>query len=391
MKFFTFILSVGFLISVFVLGVHTTQAETNCVFTRDLQMEIVGEDVKCLQKYLNSSGFTITDSGVGSPGKETNQFKGLTKNAIIKWQTANGISPASGYFGAKSRAKYDELVNKTVPSTAVLNTPAPVVSNSNSAVSQVPDVIAVQQKAAELLIKKAIKAVEDADEQIDDARNDGTDVRVADENLDDARSDLFEAVDSYFAKNYSNAIKYGDDAYENAIDAYEDAGGETDEDEADNAIDKAEDAIELAENKIEAADDADEDVDEAEDLLEDAENKLEEAEQAFDDEDYEEAINIAEEAEELADDAIDAIGENSEKDNAKKAIRNAQNTISDAEDDISEADDDGDDVDDAEDLLDDARDALADAEDEYDDENYKEAKNLANDAKALAEDAIDEL
>ena len=32
-------------------------------------------------------------------------FGNLTKAALAEWQSAMGITPASGYFGAKTRAK----------------------------------------------------------------------------------------------------------------------------------------------------------------------------------------------------------------------------------------------------------------------------------------------
>ena len=65
------------------------KAATVCTFDRDLQMGIVGEDVRCLQKYLNANGFVITTTGGGAPGKETTEFKTLTEAALVKWQQAN--------------------------------------------------------------------------------------------------------------------------------------------------------------------------------------------------------------------------------------------------------------------------------------------------------------
>ena len=72
-------------------------------FKRDLKLGMKGEDVKELQKYLNANGFVIDTTGVGSPGKESDRFGLLTKKAIIKFQKANGISPAVGYFGPMTR------------------------------------------------------------------------------------------------------------------------------------------------------------------------------------------------------------------------------------------------------------------------------------------------
>ena len=71
-----------------------------CSFTRDLTVGAKGDDVKCLQTYLTGTGhFTFA-------GGATGFFGGVTKAAVAAWQTANAVSPAAGYFGAKSRAKY---------------------------------------------------------------------------------------------------------------------------------------------------------------------------------------------------------------------------------------------------------------------------------------------
>jgi hypothetical protein len=73
------------------------------IFTRDLYTGITGEDVRELQKYLNKNGFVLTTEGPGSPENETERFGALTRNALIKFQLANGISPAVGYFGPITR------------------------------------------------------------------------------------------------------------------------------------------------------------------------------------------------------------------------------------------------------------------------------------------------
>lgn len=73
-------------------------------FTRDLKLGSSGADVKSLQAYLNTHGFVIAKAGAGSLGNETTKFGGLTKAALIKFQKAKGITPAAGYFGAKTIA-----------------------------------------------------------------------------------------------------------------------------------------------------------------------------------------------------------------------------------------------------------------------------------------------
>lgn len=71
-------------------------------FTRNLSLHAVGEDVKALQRYLNSSGFTLSSAGPGSPGNETDRFGVLTYRALRSFQASLGL-PATGYFGPMTR------------------------------------------------------------------------------------------------------------------------------------------------------------------------------------------------------------------------------------------------------------------------------------------------
>ena len=81
----------------------------SCSFSRDLTVGSSGDDVMCLQKYLNSAGHQVAASGAGSPGSESNYFGSRSQAALAKWQAANGVSPAAGYFGSISRAKYNSM------------------------------------------------------------------------------------------------------------------------------------------------------------------------------------------------------------------------------------------------------------------------------------------
>ena len=83
-------------------------AAASCNFTRDLTVGSSGEDVKCLQQYLNASGYQVSASGAGSPGSESTYFGSKSQAAVAKWQAAKGLTPPAGYFGPKSRAKYSE-------------------------------------------------------------------------------------------------------------------------------------------------------------------------------------------------------------------------------------------------------------------------------------------
>lgn len=73
-------------------------------FMHDLKAGKTGSEVKALQVYLNAHGYTVASSGPGSPDNETMTFGAATKAALIRLQKAVGITPASGYFGKKTRA-----------------------------------------------------------------------------------------------------------------------------------------------------------------------------------------------------------------------------------------------------------------------------------------------
>jgi lysophospholipase L1-like esterase len=73
------------------------------LFDRDLQAGNAHAQVKLLQQYLNTHGFIVSKIGAGSVGNETTIFGPATKAALIKFQKAVGIKPASGYFGPITR------------------------------------------------------------------------------------------------------------------------------------------------------------------------------------------------------------------------------------------------------------------------------------------------
>jgi hypothetical protein len=91
-------------------------AAPSYTFTRDLTLGSKGDDVKALQQFLNSKGYTVASTGPGSAGNETTYFGSLTKAALAKYQAAVGISPTAGYFGPKTRAYIASLaVAPTAP------------------------------------------------------------------------------------------------------------------------------------------------------------------------------------------------------------------------------------------------------------------------------------
>lgn len=69
----------------------------NTNFTRDLQLNDRGLDVKQLQQYLISKGYSIPDG--------PSEFFGTqTQSALIKFQLDNNIIPPAGYFGPITRS-----------------------------------------------------------------------------------------------------------------------------------------------------------------------------------------------------------------------------------------------------------------------------------------------
>ncbi|MDO8500085.1 MAG: peptidoglycan-binding domain-containing protein [bacterium] len=90
-----------------------------CSFTQSLTIGSRGDDVKCLQNYLTTTGhFTYS-------GGSTGYFGGITKAAVSAWQAANSVSPTAGYFGALSRAKYNSVVSAAPAAPVVPGAPAP--------------------------------------------------------------------------------------------------------------------------------------------------------------------------------------------------------------------------------------------------------------------------
>lgn len=88
-----------------------TSDQTTHVFTRNLTFGMVGTDVQKLQKYLNTHGFTVANTGEGSLGHETTTFGQGTKQALTQFQNAHqaeiltpaGLTKGSGVLGTLTR------------------------------------------------------------------------------------------------------------------------------------------------------------------------------------------------------------------------------------------------------------------------------------------------
>ncbi len=87
-----------------------------CEIQRSLKVGSTGDDVKCLQKFLNFAGYTVAATGAGSVGNESAYFGPATASAVMKWQTANAAQVlasgnATGIWGTASFNYYVTLVH----------------------------------------------------------------------------------------------------------------------------------------------------------------------------------------------------------------------------------------------------------------------------------------
>lgn len=93
-------------------------------FTRNLQLGVRGDDVRALQEYLRGTGhFPAGQAATGF-------FGPLTRTAVAAWQAANGVTPAAGFWGPRSIARYNALMAAVptptpTPPPGVTPTPTP--------------------------------------------------------------------------------------------------------------------------------------------------------------------------------------------------------------------------------------------------------------------------
>ena len=382
----------------FSLLVTTASAATACTFSRDLQLGVMGEDVRCLQQYLNANGYTISTTGAGAPGKETGEFKTLTQTAVIKWQQANKLAPATGYFGPRSRQAYNALTH----GGTVTPTPTTPSNTGNAAQDALLKQIAeLQQKMKDQTkttpvassvageLKSVTTALRDAEEEVAD-NDDADDYDDAVDSLVEARDYYYRAVLAYISGDTNEANDYLDDVDGYIEDALDSVGASSDSKEAEKSLDKVKDKLSDAEDEVDQADEDGKATSKSEDLLDEASDVIDEAETALDDEDYDEVLDLVDDAEDLISDALDAIGSNGNSD-IDEMLDDARDKLDDVRDDVDSAEEDGDDMDDANDYLDDAKDLLDDAENAIDDGDDDEPEDLIDDALDLIKDAEDEL
>lgn len=131
----------------------TTRAE---IFTTNLTIGSRGVEVSALQQILVSDGFLVMP-----PGVSYGYFGPLTKSAVAKWQSANGVSPTLGYFGPISRATLASKVAKgsqeppVTPSLPVEPPPTPVSDSSSSIPASSDTPFALGMRANRILFFRA--------------------------------------------------------------------------------------------------------------------------------------------------------------------------------------------------------------------------------------------
>jgi len=96
-----------------VYGIVRATTSTS-VFTRTLRQGDSGADVKTLQTWLTDVGDSVPATGY---------FGSLTKSAVISFQTAENLTPASGVVGRLTASTLLAAVKTTAKGSGVLDTP----------------------------------------------------------------------------------------------------------------------------------------------------------------------------------------------------------------------------------------------------------------------------
>lgn len=405
-----------------------TIARAACSFSRDLQNGSTGEDVRCLQKYLNSAGYIVAQSGVGSPGNETSLLRDLTVQAIKKWQTANGVT-ATGYFGSLSRQKYSTLTaivtaspaasaNQAAVATVSVGTPTEIQAKISAILAQIDSLKAQREKASKDKITAAdaksanndVKsAIDSAHSEVDAAYRDHKSVDTANGYLKNAENKLADAKKAYNNGNYDQSVSLSDEAQNLVNNALREIGSNTvTKSSAKSSLDDAETAIKGAQDKVDAAENEGKNIDVAQNKINDAQTNLNTANNYYDNKDYTNAITYSDKANNLAEDAINAIEKtanartyinNAETylDSAKSAALNQQSTntsnyLADAKNYINKAVTslDASTYEEAIDYLYDARNDINDAKNYLTSNNYDKVKSCIAKAVSNLEDALDE-
>ena len=111
------------------LGMTVASAAAYTFTAAPLTVGSRGADVQALQVLLNQNAATqVAATGAGSPGNESTYFGAKTAAALAKYQKANGIKPASGYFGKITQAFVNNAGGVANPNPGTGTTTSPTAS-----------------------------------------------------------------------------------------------------------------------------------------------------------------------------------------------------------------------------------------------------------------------
>lgn len=138
----------------------TNNASLASAFYRDLTVGSTGPDVTALQQFLVARGYLIMPAGTSY-----GYFGELTRKGLANFQAASGITPAAGYFGARTRAfitggsvpinplqtttsnvspsqiqQYNQSISATTPTSSCIDITSPIYYGEEN-----PNVTKVQQ------------------------------------------------------------------------------------------------------------------------------------------------------------------------------------------------------------------------------------------------------
>ena len=144
------------------------------IFTRNMWKGLRGNDVKKLQKLFNSTDeFKLTDTGLGSPERETTYYGFLLRSAVQNFQCKYGIvcsgsQDGNGYgvVGPKTRAKIQDVFGSGDTSvesneTGATSTPKTQKPATRTVSSKLQQQIQQMMKQLELM-QKQLKAMQSA-------------------------------------------------------------------------------------------------------------------------------------------------------------------------------------------------------------------------------------
>ncbi len=100
---------------------YDTAAVVYSTFSRTLRKGETGQDVKTLQTWLSDVGYHVPSTGY---------FGSMTQAAVVRFQRAHRLAPASGTVGRKTAAALLAAVKKSSRNSSAVTTPSTSASSS---------------------------------------------------------------------------------------------------------------------------------------------------------------------------------------------------------------------------------------------------------------------